>query len=58
MVLNLLIKCTDITFASYFTSIATESTTYAKVEAKMVAKYGKHRHQVMWEIYKLREGQN
>ena len=44
VVLNLLIRCSDTMIASYLTSITPDVTTYAEVQAQMVAKYKKHQH--------------
>ena len=53
IVSNLLVQCSDTTIASYLTSIMADIHTYANLETKMIAKYGKHHRQVMWEISKL-----
>ena len=42
VVLNLLIQYSDTTIASCLTSIAPDVTTYAEMEAKMVAKHCNH----------------
>ena len=43
IVSNLLIQCSDMTIASYLTSVMADIHTYADLEMKMIAKYGKHR---------------
>ena len=53
IVSNLLIQCSDMTIASYLTSVMADIHTYADLETKMIAKYSKHHRQVMWEIRKL-----
>ena len=49
-VLSLLIQCSDTTIAGHLTSIAAELHMYADLKACMIAKYGKHKRQVIWEI--------
>ena len=53
IVSNLLIQCSDTTIASYLTSVIADIHTYADLETKIIAKYGKHHRQVMWEIIEL-----
>ena len=53
IVSNLLIQCSDTTIASYLTSVMADMHTYTDLETKIIAKYGKHCHQVMWEISEL-----
>ena len=57
IVSNLLIQCSDMTIASYLTSVMADIHTYADLEMKMIAKYSKHCHQVMWEISELVQGE-
>ena len=42
IVSNLLIQCSGTTIASYLTSVMADIHTYADLEMKMIAKYGKH----------------
>ena len=57
IVSNLLIQCCDMTILSYFTSVMADIHTYADLETETIAKYGKHRRQVMWEISELAQGE-
>ena len=43
IVSNLLIQCSDMTIASYLTSVMVDIHTYADLTTKMIAKYGKYR---------------
>ena len=44
------------TIASYLTSVIANILTYADLEIKIIAKYGKHHCQMMLEISELAEG--
>ena len=53
LALNLLIQCKDTTITRYLTSIEAETHMYADFQVHMIAKYGKHKHQMIQEISEL-----